>query len=65
MVVLMLKSHSCKPMKLQYLPLITEDLDYFRFAHEYRPLWVNQRFELKRKSAKLSAYSELSTFYEG
>ena len=25
-VRLMLKSHSCKPMKLQYLPLITEDI---------------------------------------
>ena len=25
-VRLMLKSHSCKPMKLQYLPLITKDV---------------------------------------
>ena len=25
-VRLMLKSHSCKSMKLQYLPLITEDI---------------------------------------
>ena len=26
-LMLMIKSHSCKPMKLQYLPLTTEDVE--------------------------------------
>ena len=33
-----------------------DPLDYFTFAHEYRPLWGNHRFKLKCKLAKFNCY---------